>query len=1013
MKTPRLIHLLGIGVLLVVTGILINQRVSLGQEGRSQPAPVTTGDEKPFHDTVKPLLNQYCVRCHNAEKTKAGIRVDQLSANPEPKQLPLLKRVMGQLTDEAMPPEDEPQLTAQERKTLIAWVEQSAKVALARDTERNGSVRRLTVPQYRNTLRELLGLEEDLTEGLPPDAVSKDGFTNNAQSMVLAPLQVEAYFDIAEKALDLCIVDEQSKPVVQNFRVELGQKINPTPCPDKLVLGALSVLLDNDDFVVTELDPKKPFAYQPFRMKTKFDFIEGYVGNDTIREWRKFDSIYHAVFACMRGMPGYPKGEAYQVVPQGLLLRPAIPGPVVNNIPHTYGPMANFKVAVRELPDQGNFRVTVKAARYDDALLLNPGTQEPTDPTQTPISVALINGSTGTNFKLADAGIYQVGVSRSPGEAKGKLALQLDDRHFEGALPEYKKSPSDDPAAERTQQVLLIRLSAGEHRTIARLVDNSTLRRLSFVRVDENGELGRKFAAFERRKPWLGVHVGLRRDCGSTLSPVGSPQPVPAGALQEFVFTGPINDFPSPDVETNNVNYLAGIREIAVRSEYTDGRDIPRLLIRSVEFEGPYITEWPPKTHRNIFIDSPHRNDPQTYASEILGSFATRAFRRPVNDDERAALMTIWRESYSEKQDFRASIKHALLAVLTSPQFLFLVEESAGPQAEDLTEFELASKLSYFLGNGPPDRRLLELAAANTLRSALNSEVERLIGDARFARTMHEFVTQWLSLDKFDVVAIDGKRYPRVTREAKAELRQEPVQFVQYLIQRNLPLRTLVDSDFIVANEAVASYYGLGDRTESGMEFLPVRPENRELGGLLCQAAILSGLSDGRESNPVKRGAWFARKIIAEPPNDPPPNVPKLPEDDGNHLTLRQKLERHRDQEGCKKCHSGIDPWGLPFEQYDAAGRFKKGVSVDTKSKLPDGAEVEDLRALKSHLVNDRIDQVSFSFLKHLASYATGRSLTYNELELLRDASRRMRPSNYPMQDLVKFVITSDIFMKK
>jgi hypothetical protein len=488
---------------------------------------------------------------------------------------------------------------------------------------------------------------------------------------------------------------------------------------------------------------------------------------------------------------------------------------------------------------------------------------------------------------------------------------------------------------------------------------------------------------------------------------------VSRGGLHEFVFTGAINDFPSPDVEPNNVNYLAGVREIAVRSEYTDGRDMPRLLVRSVEFEGPYHSEWPPDTHRDMFIDSPNKTDPETYASEILQSFATRAFRRPATNEERSTLAAIWRESYLEKKDFRASIKNALLAVLTSPQFLFLIEESAGPQREDLSEYELASKLSYFLGNGPPDRQLLELAATNRLRPSLDREVDRLTADARFGQAMHEFVSQWLNLDKFDVVAIDGKRYPELTREAKAELRQEPVRFVQYLIQHNLPLRYLVDSDFIVADEAIASYYGLGDRTESGMDFVPVRHEKRELGGLLCQAAVLSGLSDGRESNPVKRGAWFARKIIAEPPNDPPPNVPKLPEDDGSHLTLRQKLERHRNQEGCRKCHSGIDPWGLPFEQYDAAGRFKKGVSIDAKSKLPDGGEVEDLHALKSHLVTDRLDQVAFSFLKHLACYATGRSLTYNELEFLRNESRRLRPSDYPMLDLVKFVIKSDIFMKK
>ena len=235
---------------------------------------------------------------------------------------------------------------------------------------------------------------------------------------------------------------------------------------------------------------------------------------------------------------------------------------------------------------------------------------------------------------------------------------------------------------------------------------------------------------------------------------------------------------------------------------------------------------------------------------------------------------------------------------------------------------------------------------------------------------------------------------------------------MRHLIEQNLPLRNVIQSEFIVADEVVASYYNLADRTESGFRFLPIRHDNPNLGGVLTQAAILSGLSDGREANPIKRGAWFARKIIAEPPDDPPPNVPKLPEDDGKQLTLREKLERHRNQEGCAKCHSGIDPWGFPFERYDASGLFRRD-PVETRSTLPDGTSIEDLNALRSYLINDRIDQVAFGFLKHIASYATGRSLTYNELVFLQKESINLRSSDYRMQDLIRFVIQSDIFMKK
>jgi len=996
---------------LVIAG---NWRLS-GQETSPTAQPVSeaaAADEKAFRDVVEPFVKKHCLRCHNDVKPKSGIRLDQLTATPGDKQLPLWKNILKQVEDESMPPDDEPQPAAAERQAVLEWIPRAMQTVMARNTHKNGSIRRLTVAQYRNTLRDLLGLDEDLTDALPPDGISKDGFANNGQTLLLSPLQVESFFDIAEKALDLCLVDPDAKPVIQNFRMDLGRDINSHPCPDKLILGANSELLRNSDFVVTELKPAKPFEFLPFAMQTKFDFIEGYVGNDTIREWRKFDSIYHAVFACVRGTPGYPKGEAFQTVPQGLLLRPAIPSSEIFGVSNTYGPMANFKISLRELPDQGNFRVTVKATCYNDALLLDAGAPVQEQTAAGSISVSELATMPETSVMIAEPGIYQVDVYRAAGEFKGLLSLELGDRSFAGQLSDVKAPAGDANAAELAAPFLLVRLPAGPLKVLARSADNSRLRRIVCTRVADDSEPARKFAAFEKRSPWLGVYMGLRRDCGSTLNRVGEPRAVAPGELHEFVFEGPINDFPSPDVEKDNVNYLAGVREIGVRSEYTDGRDRPRLLIRSVEFEGPYYTTWPPDTHRRIFIDSPHKNEPAPYAGKIIQSFATRAFRRPITETEQGAIYSIWEKSFAVSRNFRRSIQEALVAVLTAPQFLFLVENSASPEPEDLDPYELASKLSYFLWNTAPDQRLLELAANKGLHAALDSEIERMIADPRFGQSIQEFASQWLSLDKFDLVSVDSKRYPKLTRDARAHLRQEPVQFLRYAIEQNLPVRSLIQSDFVVADEVVAGYYNLVDRTESGFRFVPVKHENENLGGILTQAGILAGLSDGRESNPVKRGAWFARKIIAEPPDDPPPNVPKLPEDDGAHLTLRQKLDRHRNQEGCAKCHAGIDPWGFPFESYDAGGLFKSE-PAETRSKLPDGTQVENLQELKAYLAGDRIDQVAFSFLKHLACYATGRSLTYNELVFLQKECINLRLRDYRMQELIRFVIRSDIFLKK
>ena len=288
----------------------------------------------------------------------------------------------------------------------------------------------------------------------------------------------------------------------------------------------------------------------------------------------------------------------------------------------------------------------------------------------------------------------------------------------------------------------------------------------------------------------------------------------------------------------------------------------------------------------------------------------------------------------------------------------------------------------------------------------------RMIDDPRFSRFIGEFTSQWLSLDKFDVLEPDRKQFPKLTRDTRTQLRQEPVQFLQYLIRNNLPVRNLIASDFVVANEVVASYYDLADKTESGFQFVPIPHGRRELGGVLTQAAIMAGLSDGRESNPVKRGAWLARKIIAEPPDPILRRMCPTLKEDTRHLSLRERLERHRNQPACAQCHAKIDPWGVAFEEFDAGGRLKQQ-PVDAQSTLPDNTEVSGVNDLKRYLSQDRIDQVAFSVLKHLATYATGRSLTYNELNDLKQDGLKLKAGGYRMKDMIRFIVNSKLFLEK
>src|SRR6185295_7871013 len=235
--------------LLSLFGIAVTARFLLAQAaGGAQKALETS-----FDQVVTPFFRQNCMPCHNSDLSTAGIRVDQLDAKLEDRQLPVWESIRRRVRDGSMPPKGLPQPTSAERQRMVEWITQGLETARLRPAPKNGLVRRLTISQYRNTLRELLRLDDDLTVGLPPDAVSRDGFVNNKDTLQMSPALTESYFEIAEEALNRAIVDPKSKPPIQNFRVDLGAFVNPAPIPDKLILGAGSQLLNNEDVLVTQL----------------------------------------------------------------------------------------------------------------------------------------------------------------------------------------------------------------------------------------------------------------------------------------------------------------------------------------------------------------------------------------------------------------------------------------------------------------------------------------------------------------------------------------------------------------------------------------------------------------------------------------------------------------------------------------------------------------------------------------------------------------------------------------
>ncbi len=978
-----------------------------------------------FSSEIRPLLQEHCAGCHNSDEMSGGVRLDNWGPVLSPAQLRQLKVAHKLVAGRRMPPQKENHLEEQDRRRLQDWMEAELDQAARRPVPYDGIARRLTRRQLRNSLTDLLGLREDFTKQLSPDAPSRDGFTTQAETLSIAPLQVETLLEVIAEALLEALPDLDEPPVVQSFRVDLGENINPDPSAEQLILGANSDLLPTQHYIITELSPDLPYAFVPFELQRKFDFIEGYIGNGTIREWRHFEGIHHNVFACVRGTPGYPRGRAWEIVADGLLLRPAIPSSELFGVSSTYGPQANFKISLRELPAHGNFRVTVRARSIASEMLLEP--DAPVAASASSISLSTSGGKAAV-LKLQQRSLVQFDVVLDAESTNGELMLQVAEHRLHAAVNgKLADGPSDtlSDSMNRICGFVVMELEAGEHSVNWRFQHAEGIRNVVATILDSESEMVHSYHDFQSRAPLLGVHVGLRRDCGSTLARVGEPVAV-TNDWQDYEFEDAINNYPAPDVEPGNPNYLAGVREIGVRSEYTDGNSRQRLQVRSVTFQGPFFEQWPPQSVEDLLPQHADRqlalrlqsastadakDAARRYAKLVLQQFAERAWRRPVPVQETQGLLKVWENAAAGGASFIESLREAMLIVLTSPQFLFLIEESSGPAEEPLTEHELAQKLSYFFWNRPPDERLLDVAGAGMLTAQLEQEAMRLLQDQRAAEFFQQFVSEWLDLHRFDVVEVDQNRFRRLTRDTRMRLRMEPVEFLKHLVRNDLPAANLVDSEFMIVDETTAAFYGVEAPPGTGFHFVAVPDSTGVRGGLLTQAAILAGLSDGRNSHPIRRGAWFARKIIAEPPEDPPPNVPQLQENAGE-LTMRQKLALHRDQPGCAGCHGGIDPWGFPFEAFDAAG-LPAPQQPDSGSVLPDGTAVPGFDAFRQYLIEDRLEQIAFSFVRHLTTYAAGRELSWPEQEWIRERIAEMRDEQFPMKKLVLLAIRSPAFRSK
>jgi mono/diheme cytochrome c family protein len=501
------------------------------------------------------------------------------------------------------------------------------------------------------------------------------------------------------------------------------------------------------------------------------------------------------------------------------------------------------------------------------------------------------------------------------------------------------------------------------------------------------------------------------------------------------------------------------------------------LQITGVTVRGPMAKEnWvKPKNYARFFPkDVPETvADRREYAQELLGDFARRAFRRPVDNQTPDRLADLAESVYEQPgKTFEAGVAEAMVAVLASPRFIFR-EESAEPASGQpyalVDEFALASRLSYFLWSSMPDEELFQQAAAGTLRENLSAQVARMLADKRAVALEKNFVGQWLQARDIETVPIEARsvlareqkfdpqqeamrkrfrelndktveltqaekdelaslrttlfrsrRQPRadLTPELRRAMQQETEDVFDYILREDRSLLELLDSDYTFVNERLARHYGITNVVGQEMRRVTLPPDSPR-GGILTEGTVLAVTSNPTRTSPVKRGVFILDNILGTPPLPPPPNIPPL-EDALKGLTnraptLRESLAVHRENVLCASCHDRMDPLGLALENFNAMGMWRDqefGQPIDPSGKLVTGEEFSNIKDLKRALVKNHAEDFYRTLTQKLLTYALGRGLDYYDVETVDQIVARIEKSGGKPSALLAGIIESAPFQK-
>lgn len=949
--------------------------------------------QRQYQDQMLPFLKTHCLGCHGADKQEGQLDLSGFaSADDVVQRFAVWELVRERLAAGEMPPESvRERPAAAETQRTLDWITALRQHEAQRNAGDPGLVpaRRLSNAEFDYSIRDLTGVDIRPTREFPVDPANEAGFDNSGESLTMSPALAKKYLEAVRRVADHLVLQ-----------------------PEGLLFAPYPVVTDTD---------RDRFCVQRI-----VDF------------YRRHDVEYEKYFLAAwmyqhRARLGRPDARLrdFLVLPEAADQTPRVPGTAGAEIRHPQplsekylrqivevlnneteiGPLAEIRAAWQQLPAEPDRLTEV----WEGCLSLSDRVWELRDELTPVVEKLQVDGMSQGSQPLV---LWWNGQKSSQrlGYFGERTEPRLDDardrfcRLFPSAFSVSSRGHYANP--ELGSGVRL--LTAGFHLMHGYFRDDRPLYEL-ILNPEQQQELD-----------------ALWRDLNFvTQSPIRQ--------YKDFLFFeraepprfagGPEFDFARPEnKDVTSSDKLQQMHDVCLQKARKQGAsEVAQGAISSYFRSMDAEIRW---------IEQAQQKAEPVHLHALL-RLAERAWRRPLLKAEQNDLTAFYHELRNgDGLSHEEAVRDTVASILMSPYFCYRFDVVVdGEGIQPLSDYELASRLSYFLWCSMPDEQLLTAAAAGNLRDrdVLRHQTRRMLEDDRVRGLAVEFGGQWLDMRRFEEHnSVDRERFPAFTNELRASMYEEPVRFLTSLMRQNGSLLDCLEADYTFVNPVLAQHYGMTDAwaqitgaavSDSGRTAEPwVRIDGAGQygrGGLLPMAVFLTKNSPGLRTSPVKRGYWVVRRLLGEHIPAPPPSVPELPKDEAafGEMTLAQLLARHRDHAACAGCHERFDAVGLVFEGYGPVGETRVtdlgGRSVETTATFPDQSTGSGIEGLRQYLKNSRQPDFVDNFCRKLLSFALGRSLLLSDESTVLAMKRSLQDNEYRVHGLIEAIVTSPQFLNK